>query len=110
MLKKAKSIKDILAIQEKIRRLESEIESKKGKLKYYDDKVKYSTLHVNLSESIKVEIVNNKFTNRIASAFGNGFQSFLSFIVVLVNLWPFLFLILFIWISRKWIFKKLRKK
>ncbi len=50
ILKKAKTIKEILNVQEKIRRIEEEIESKKGRLKYLDDKVKFSTLHLELSE------------------------------------------------------------
>ena len=44
ILKQAKTIEDILEVQEKVRRIEEEIESKKGRIQYLDDKVKYSTL------------------------------------------------------------------
>ncbi|WP_083391928.1 DUF4349 domain-containing protein [Epilithonimonas lactis] len=44
LLKKSNSTKDILEIQENIRALEEEIESSKGRLKFIDDKVKYSII------------------------------------------------------------------
>jgi len=50
LLKSAKSIKEILDIQEKIRGLEEEIESTTGRLKYLNDLVNYSTLELNISQ------------------------------------------------------------
>ena len=52
ILKKSKTVKEILEVQEKIRRIEEEIESKKGRIKYLDDKVKYSTLSIEVTELI----------------------------------------------------------
>ena len=43
--KKANRIEDIMAVQEKIQRLEEEIDSKEGRLKYLDDQVAYSLYH-----------------------------------------------------------------
>jgi hypothetical protein len=108
ILKKAKSVKEILEVQEKIRRIEEEINSKKGRLKYLDDKVKYSTLHLELTELIKSEISNRpKFTTRLTNAFNNGFHSFLSFVIGLISLWPFLIVILVLILGRKPILNKL---
>ena len=39
-----------MAVQEKIRVLEEEIDSKEGRLKYLDDQVAYSTLTVEMME------------------------------------------------------------
>jgi len=109
ILRKAKSVKEILEVQEKIRRIEEEINSKKGRIKYLDDKVKYSSLNLEITELITREISNKpNFGRRLINAFNNGVQVFLSFIVGLVNLWPFLLLIIFIFIGRKSLMDKLR--
>jgi len=102
ILKKAKSIKEVLEVQEKIRRIEEEIDSKKGKLRFLDNKVNYSTLHLELSELISSEFVKGpSFGRRIANAFKSGAHGFLEFLVAMVNIWPFLFLILFFFLGRK---------
>jgi len=111
ILKKARSIKEILEVQEKIRRIEEEIDSKKGRLKYIDDKVKYSTLHLQISELINVNVANRpSFGRRISNAFMNGIEAFLSFLVGLVNLWPFLILGLILFLFRKGIFNLFRRR
>ncbi|HRX29448.1 MAG TPA: DUF4349 domain-containing protein [Saprospiraceae bacterium] len=108
ILKKTNSIKEILEVQEKIRSLEEEIESKKGRLNYLDDKVKYSTLNLELTELItSTPSSESKFTTRLKSAFNDGFEGFLGFIVGVISLWPLLIVLLFIIISRKSIFKNL---
>jgi len=110
ILRKAKSVKEILEVQENIRRIEEEIESKKGRIKYLDDKVKYSTLNLELTELITVEFSNKpNFGRRLVNAFNNGTQFFLSFIVGLVNFWPFLLLLVFIILVKKTIFNKLKR-
>jgi len=95
VLQKAKSIKEILEVKEKIRKIEEEIESKSGRIKYLDDKVKYSTLNLEISELITSEVSNSpNFGRRILNAFNGGVESFLTFIVALVNLWPFVLLLM----------------
>lgn len=102
ILKKATSIKDVLEVQEKIRRIEEEIESKKGRLKFLDAKVNYSTIHLDISELLNQEFINQPpFFRRIGNAFTNGIHSFLDFLVFLVNLWPFVLLLLLIWLFRR---------
>ncbi len=53
LLKRAGSIKDILEVQEKLRHIESGIDRINGRLKFLDDRVSYSTLDVELRESMK---------------------------------------------------------
>jgi hypothetical protein len=111
ILGKAKSVKEILEVQEKIRRIEAEINSKKGRLKYLNDKVKYSTLNLQLTELIIQESSSrSSFGRRIANAFNNGVQTFLSFVVGLVNFWPFLILLALLFFGRKPILNLIRRK
>jgi hypothetical protein len=111
ILASAKSVKEILEVQEKIRRIEEEVNSKKGKLKFLDNKVKYSTLNLEISELVSSEISTApKFWTRLVNAFNNGIRGFLSFLIGIVNLWPFVILFLLIFSVRKPIMKKLWRK
>lgn len=111
ILKKAKSVEEILEVQEKIRTIEEEIESKKGRLKYLDAQVKYSTLSLEVSELIASEITNQpNFARRLINAFNNGVQVFLSFIVGLVSLWPFLILLAILVMGRKPVLNSFKRK
>lgn len=101
ILKRATTIKEILKVQEHIRNLEMEIESKKGQLQFLDNRVSYGTLNVEISKEIDFVDDSRSFTKRIGNAFKNGYEAFLSFIVVLVNLWPFIVLLIAIIIFRR---------
>lgn len=101
ILSKAKSIKEILEVQEIIRRIEEEIESKKGRIKYLNDKVNYSTLNLELSELIAREFADKPiYHRRIFNAFNNGVQGLLSFVVGVVNIWPFIILVGVLFVGR----------
>jgi Domain of unknown function (DUF4349) len=111
ILKKANSIKEILEVQEMIRRIEEEIESKKGRLKFLDDKVNYSSLHLELTELVPTNFSNQPgFGIRVKNAFTSGIQGFLNFLVGLVHIWPFLVLIVLLWLFRGRIVGVLRGK
>lgn len=111
ILAKANTIKEILEVKEKIRQIEEEIESKKGRIKFLDDKVNFSTLNIEISEFSIAEISKVPgFGLRIVNAFKNGFDSFLSFIIVLINLWPFLILTSLLVFVRKPILNSIRSR
>ncbi len=110
ILKKAVSIKEILEVQEMIRGIEIEIESKKGRIRYLTDMVKYSTLDVEISELIAKELAYHaSFGKRISNSFNSGVKGLLGFIVGMVSIWP---MILFGGISyavRKPIFRLIQR-
>ena len=94
ILAKAKSIKEILEIQEMIRRIEEEIESKKGRIKYLDDRVSFSTLNLEITELNTLVISDNpSYFLRTGNAFMSGIEGFLEFTIAVVHVWP---LILFL--------------
>lgn len=111
ILKRTKSIQEVLEVQEKIRRIEEEIDSKKGRLKYLNDNVKYSTLTLEISELISREMTNKpNFGRRVANAFNTGIQGFLNFTIALISLWPFILLILFLYLVRKPLLQIINKR
>jgi len=111
ILKRANSIQEVLDVQEKIRRIEEEIESKKGRIKYLNNNVKYSTLNLEISELISRDISNKpKFGRRVANAFNSGIQGFLSITIAIISLWPLILLILFVYLIRKPILKSIKRR
>ncbi|WP_454046285.1 DUF4349 domain-containing protein [Chryseobacterium sp. Marseille-Q8038] len=105
MLKSAATTKDMLEIQENIRELEDEIDVAEGRLRFIDDRVNYSTLTLNLYKEKVRSSATSKigFGSRFMDSLTEGWNSFVSFLLGLVSLWPFFFLIpvmVFLW--RKW--------
>ena len=103
LLARANSVNDILEIQERTRRIEEEIDAKLGRLKYLDDQVNFSTLNLTLTEyhEVTAQRESRNFGRQVWRALGNGFDAFLDFLLLLVNLWPFLIILAVLWAFRK---------
>lgn len=113
LLVQAKSIKDMIDIQEKIRQIELLIDGSLGRMKYLADQVNYSTLTIELTTKPKEYIAESpSFLAEIVDAFKSGFKGLLYFILMLANLWPLLLSIVIFWMFRKKMFGffKLKKK
>ncbi len=111
ILKKANTIEEILQVQEKIRRIEEEIESKKGRIQYLENKVNFSTIHVQVSElKVSSYATGTGFGKRVVNAFNAGFDAFLNFFVGAVYVWPFWLFIAVLYLFRKRLFSFFRSK
>lgn len=113
LLKKSTNTKDILEIQENIRNLEEEIESSKGRLKFIDDKVKYSTIELTLIKNKPRNSVTSKigFGSQFVDSVAQGWNNFVGFILGLISYWPFLLIIpILIILLRKWRNRKRKSK
>ena len=91
LLTQAKTVKDILAIEEQIGKLRAEIESIEGRLKYLQDRIAYSTLTVTFYEKISAPI---GFSSKFSLGLQNGWKNFVWFVIGLVHIWPFILLAL----------------
>lgn len=105
MLKNAATTKDMLEIQENIRELEDEIDVSEGRLRFIDDRVKYSTLNLGLYKEKVRSSATSKigFGSRFGDSVTEGWNSFVAFFLGVISLWPFFLLIpivIFLW--RKW--------
>ncbi len=92
LLKQAKSVSEILEIQERIRVLEEEVESTVGRLKYLTDQVDFSTL--DLTISLKKEYKYNpekrdRFGERFKQSLSKGWFGFVDFLLFIIKIWPF---------------------
>ena len=113
LLKRSASTKDLLEIQEKIRGLEEEIESSKGRLRYIDDQVNYSTLDLTLTKEKPRNTITSKigFGSRLVDSLANGWNLFINFLLEIVALWPFLLTLpIIIYSIKKWRKRKRKSK
>lgn len=106
LLNKASTMQDILEIERNLTEVRSTIEQLEGQFKYLSKQIGYSTLNVSFYEQLPYvynESGRKGFFARIASALSSGWTGFLSFLVGLVHLWPFLILLVAIgYIFRRW--------
>ncbi|MCJ8153888.1 DUF4349 domain-containing protein [Chryseobacterium sp. SSA4.19] len=95
MLKSAKTTKDMLEIQENIRALEDEIDVSEGRLRFIDDRVDYSTLNLSLHKEKVRSSETSKigFGSRFGDSLTEGWNSFVTFLLGIIALWPFFLLI-----------------
>lgn len=112
ILKQAKAIKDILEVEEKLRVIREEIESKQGRLRYLQDRISYSTINLFIYQDFEYDAPkSNKptFWGKMSNAADSGWNAILSFILFLVYIWPIILLLAFVIVAwrKKWfIFKK----
>ncbi|NJC28420.1 DUF4349 domain-containing protein [Neolewinella antarctica] len=107
ILKKARTIEEILQVQEKIRVIEEEIESKKGRLRFLDNKVGFSTIQVTLTEVTDEYVAEDPgIVERLGEALKSGATGIVDVFVAVVYLWPVLLILLIIFIFRSRIFRK----
>lgn len=94
-LKKAKKIQDILDIEEKIRRIQEEIEAKVGRLKFLKDQVSWSTINLEFYQNIEKEAIKIEspgFWKKMGKNFASGWNGILAMLLFLANIWPILIL------------------
>ena len=105
LLNKARNVKEILEVEEKIRALEEEIESTTGRLKYLGDLVDYSTLRLNIYKQKDYKYnpkKREKFSERIKQSLSKGWFGLIDFFLLLIKIWPFwIVTILIIYFIRK---------
>lgn len=109
LLLKASVIKDILEIENKLNELRTEIESIQGQFNYLSKQVTHSTISLSFYEVLPYVYDSSPrkgFGQRILSALNSGWQGFLSFLVALTTLWPFVVSL----VAGLFLFRNVRKK
>jgi hypothetical protein len=111
ILKSAKTISEILEIEDKLRVIREEIEAREGRLRYLKDQVSLSTINLTLTQKLEnySKAPERSFFSRLFENMGEGWSDFLMFVVGVMRLWVFWILLAgIIFGAVKW--RKTRKK
>lgn len=109
LLKKANTVGEILEIEREIGNLRADIESIEGRLKYMSDRVDFSTLTVTFYK--RTEGNKTNYAKKFVNGFFNGIKGLIWFFIGVVNIWPFiLIVVLTLFFIRRYIKKKRSKK
>ncbi len=105
----AKTVKDILATEEKLNQIQEEIEAAQGRLSYLSSQVVFSTIQLDLYELVIPKKIPEHYTpgflNRVQVGLSFGWSLIEYFVLVLFYIWPFLILGMLIFVYFKWIKK-----
>lgn len=88
ILKQAKTIREILDIEEELRQIREEIEAKEGRLKYLNSQVDLSTINLSITQHFITDRYEPGFFGKIGKALSNGWDGLLIFVIGLMYLWP----------------------
>lgn len=96
LLRQARSVEDILEIQEKIRAIEEEVESTMGRLKYLTNQTSFSTLNLTLTQVKEYKFTperRDNFFEKLKQSLIGGWYVFVDFIYILVYNWVWIIVI-----------------
>jgi hypothetical protein len=113
LLGQARTVKDILDIEEKLGKVRQEIESKEGRLRYLDNQVSYSTLNIWIyqKKDRKYEPERREgFGQRLKKSLHKGWLGLVDFILFFLRLWPLWIVGLIIWRVVVWMHQRSGKK
>lgn len=106
---KAKTVEEILEAEHKIKEIQEEIEAAKGRLQYLTNKVSFSTIQVDLYETVIPKEEPNsytpKFGDKAKKGFSFGWGLIKSFALLLFYIWPFMVVGILIVVYFRWIRK-----
>lgn len=95
LLSQAKTVKDVLEVQEQIRILQEEIDSQEAIFRGIKDQVGYSTISINLFEyRANLSTGSNSFGSKIKDAFAFSWNLIESLFLGVISLWPIWLLLL----------------
>ncbi|MBU0764077.1 MAG: DUF4349 domain-containing protein [Bacteroidetes bacterium] len=88
LLKQARTIEEILEVEERIRVIREEIESREGRLKYLNDMVSYSTVTLELYQNFGYDKHESGFFEKAGDAVSGGWEGMKVFMIGMLYLWP----------------------
>lgn len=99
LLQKAETVTDMITVEDKIRRLQEEIESQEARLKYLSGQVEMSEVRITMYESVSSSYVpdkSNAFGPQFLRSLNNGWKGVVDIFFWLIGFWPIWSLIIVI--------------
>jgi Domain of unknown function (DUF4349) len=108
LLTKAMKVSEIIEIEKQLAAVREEIEAKEGQLRYMKNKISMSTVTVEMYTNDASESgATASFGGKIWNAIKTGFNGLSRLLIGIISLWPFVILLILIFIFIK---RKLKKK
>jgi hypothetical protein len=100
LLTRANNVKEMLAVEEQISNVRSEIESMQGRINFLSDQVGYSTLTVKYYQVTSTQF---GFGSRAIGSFVTGWRGLLTFLIGIISAWPFILILAgSMWLISRW--------
>lgn len=110
LLKKARTVKEVLEIERELSKIREEIEAKQGRLKYLENKVSLSTIRIEFYKITTETGVTNSYGSKMWNAIVGGFDGLSVFFLGILYIWPFILVIIIaFFVIRKWLAKRNKK-
>ncbi len=106
LYKKAKNITEIMDVEARINRIQTEMDQIEGRLRYMAHRVSYSSLKIYISQPVIQTVLPE---NKWLKALKNGWQIIVDFVWVLLNIWPLIIIIIFSIVYVKKLYRKKSK-
>ena len=106
-LKEAKNVKEMLALENEVRKIREEIEATQARINYINTQTAYSTITLEIYQPITIVApTGNSYWVRVVNALGTGWEALLFFLIGLLYLWPLLLVLpILIYLSRRFLQK-----
>jgi hypothetical protein len=107
LLNRAMKVSEIIEIEKQLAAVREEIEAKEGQLRYMKNKISMSTVTIEMYTNDASESgATASFGGKIWNAIKTGFNGLSSLFIGIISLWPFVILLILIFIFIKRKFKK----
>ncbi len=113
ILLKANSIYDILQVERELASIREQIEAVEGRLRYYNDRISYSTINLSVYEVLEYvpKSPDQRFSSKFKKALISGWRGLVNFFIGILYLWPFWLIVgLAWWLTRRFIKRRKRRK
>ena len=91
LLKKATKVSEMIEIETQLSAIREEIDAKEGQLKYMKNQVSMSTINIECYKNIaKEDGITVSFGSKIWNAIKTGANGFSSFLIQMLQVWPFI--------------------
>ena len=95
LLTKATKVSEMIEVEQQLSNIREEIEAKEGRLNYLKNQVSQSTISINFYKNLAADNgISQSFFGKIGVAITSGFNSILNFFILLLEIWPFILLVL----------------
>lgn len=104
LLQKAGKINELIEVEQQLGEVRSDIEAMQGRLHYFDNKVAYATVSVQLYQILPFsESPGPGFINKASKAFARSLKLLQEGTLLVISLWPLLIIpgMIFLYISKK---------